>query len=70
VWKGEYELGFIPKGEHDFHKFIRPDELAERFAAHGLPTADITGFTFDLEKREAIHTPTPQVSYLGYAVKA
>lgn len=24
VWKGEYELGIIPKGNHDFHKFSTP----------------------------------------------
>ena len=62
--------GVIPKGNHDFHKFIRPDELSERLAAEGLPTAEISGFTFDLDTPEAVHAPTPQVSYLGYAVKA
>ena len=70
VWQAEYELGVIPKGTHDFHKFIRPDELAERLAAQGLPTAEVTGFRLDLERREAVPAPTPQVSYLGYAVKA
>jgi 2-polyprenyl-6-hydroxyphenyl methylase/3-demethylubiquinone-9 3-methyltransferase len=70
VWQGEYQIGFIPKGNHDFHKFIRPDELAERLAALGLQTADISGITFDLEKVQAVHAQTPQTSYLGYAVKA
>lgn len=69
IWKGEYEIGFIPKGNHDFHKFIRPDELSERLAALGLQTADISGFTFDLDQLAAVATPTPQLSYLGYAVK-
>ena len=70
VWRGEYEFGVIPKGTHDFHKFIRPDELAECLAAQGLPTAEITGFRFDPERLEAVPAPTLQVSYLGYAVKA
>jgi 2-polyprenyl-6-hydroxyphenyl methylase/3-demethylubiquinone-9 3-methyltransferase len=70
IWQGEYQIGFIPKGDHDFHKFIRPDELAERLAALGLQTADISGITFDLEKAQAVHAQTPQTSYLGYAVKS
>jgi 2-polyprenyl-6-hydroxyphenyl methylase/3-demethylubiquinone-9 3-methyltransferase len=24
IWDGEYHRGFIPKGNHDFHKFITP----------------------------------------------
>lgn len=69
IWKGEYELGFIPKGNHDFHKFIRPDDLSEQMAAHGLRTQDITGLTFDLENPRAVLAETPTVSYLGYAIK-
>jgi 2-polyprenyl-6-hydroxyphenyl methylase/3-demethylubiquinone-9 3-methyltransferase len=69
IWKGEYELGFIPKGNHDFHKFLRPDELSERLAAQGLQTTDITGLTFDLDKPGAVLTETTTISYLGYAIK-
>jgi 2-polyprenyl-6-hydroxyphenyl methylase / 3-demethylubiquinone-9 3-methyltransferase len=69
IWKGEYELGFIPKGNHDFHKFLRPDELSERLAAQGLQTADITGLTFDLDNPHAVLTETTTISYLGYAIK-
>jgi 2-polyprenyl-6-hydroxyphenyl methylase / 3-demethylubiquinone-9 3-methyltransferase len=69
IWKGEYELGFIPKGNHDFHKFLRPDELSERLAAQGLQPVDITGLTFDLDNPHAILTETTTISYLGYAIK-
>jgi len=70
IWQGEYQIGFIPKGNHDFHKFIRPDELSERMSAVGMQTADIAGITFDLENLRAVHAGTPQTSYLGYAVKS
>jgi 2-polyprenyl-6-hydroxyphenyl methylase / 3-demethylubiquinone-9 3-methyltransferase len=69
VWKGEYELGFIPKGNHDFHKFLRPDELSERLAVQGLQTADITGLTFDLDNPRALLAETTTISYLGHAIK-
>jgi 2-polyprenyl-6-hydroxyphenyl methylase/3-demethylubiquinone-9 3-methyltransferase len=69
IWNGEYELGFIPKGNHDFHKFLRPDELSERLAAQGLQTADITGLTFDLDNPRAVLAETTTISYLGYAIK-
>ncbi len=58
IWKGEYELGFIPKGNHDFHKFIRPEDLSKRMAA-----------LFDLENPRAVLAETPADSYLGHAIK-
>ena len=58
-------LGFVT-----LHQTLDAFELAERLAAQGLPTADITGFTVDSGEPEAGNATTPQASYLGYAVKA
>ena len=69
VWKGEYELGIIPKGNHDFHKFLRPEDLTERLAARGLRTADLKGVAFDFDTPSATLVDDLDVSYLGYAVK-
>lgn len=69
VWKGEYELGIIPKGNHDFHKFLHPEDLTERLAARGLRTADLKGVAFDFDTPSATLVDDLDVSYLGYAVK-
>lgn len=43
----EYLLRLLPKGTHDFAKFIRPSELAHWTRAAGLSTRDITGLTYN-----------------------
>lgn len=43
----EYVLRMLPKGTHDFAKFIRPSELSQWTRAAGLETQDITGMTYN-----------------------
>jgi 2-polyprenyl-6-hydroxyphenyl methylase/3-demethylubiquinone-9 3-methyltransferase len=43
----EYVLRLLPKGTHDFAKFIRPAELGKWTRAAGLETLDITGLTYN-----------------------
>ena len=40
----EYLLGLVPRGTHDFAKFIRPRQLARECADVGIEVDDITGF--------------------------
>jgi 2-polyprenyl-6-hydroxyphenyl methylase/3-demethylubiquinone-9 3-methyltransferase len=40
-------LGRIPKGTHDWSKFITPEELAGLLLAEGLAPKDTKGITFD-----------------------
>ena len=39
--------GRIPKGTHDWQKFLTPDELCALIEEAGLKAVDITGLTFD-----------------------
>ena len=39
-------LGRIPRGTHDWDKFLTPEELADHAAAAGLKVRDTTGITF------------------------
>jgi 2-polyprenyl-6-hydroxyphenyl methylase/3-demethylubiquinone-9 3-methyltransferase len=39
-------LGRIPKGTHDFEKFITPDELSAMIARAGLEVVDVEGIAF------------------------
>jgi len=43
-------LGQIPKGTHDWNRFIAPDELKAMVAAAGLAVVDITGLGFSLTR--------------------
>ncbi|MFA5041524.1 MAG: bifunctional 2-polyprenyl-6-hydroxyphenol methylase/3-demethylubiquinol 3-O-methyltransferase UbiG, partial [Bdellovibrionales bacterium] len=43
----EYILGWVPKGLHDWEKFIRPSELAEHLQKAGLEIGDLTGMVYN-----------------------
>lgn len=40
----EYILGLVPAGTHDFNKFIRPQQLTQECARHGIFIDNVTGF--------------------------
>ncbi len=43
----EYLLSMVPKGTHDYKKFIKPSELASAIRANELSLLDITGITYN-----------------------
>ena len=43
----EYLLHLLPKGTHDYSRFIRPSELDRWIRDAGLETRDITGMTYN-----------------------
>ncbi len=43
----EYLLQLLPKGTHDYAKFIRPSELNKWIRETGLETLDISGMTYN-----------------------
>ena len=43
----EYLLKLLPKGTHDYARFIRPSELAADCRSAGLAIADLTGMTYN-----------------------
>ncbi len=43
----EYVMRLLPRGTHDFAKFIRPSELDVWIRAAGLLTRDITGMSYN-----------------------
>lgn len=43
----EYVLRLLPRGTHEFAKFIRPSELAGFCREAGLSVADVTGMTYN-----------------------
>jgi 2-polyprenyl-6-hydroxyphenyl methylase/3-demethylubiquinone-9 3-methyltransferase len=43
----EYVLNLLPKGTHDYSRFIRPSELARWIRAAGMRVTHITGMTYN-----------------------
>ena len=43
----EYVLGLLPRGTHEYARFIRPSELAGWARAAGLAVHDLTGMTYN-----------------------
>lgn len=66
----EYLLGLLPKGTHDYGKFIRPAELAQWLRAAGLEVQDLTGMTYNpLTKHYKLDPRDVSVNYLVHAKK-
>ena len=43
----EYVMRWLPKGTHDWNKFITPDELCEQLEKAGITPVDRKGFVFN-----------------------
>jgi 2-polyprenyl-6-hydroxyphenyl methylase / 3-demethylubiquinone-9 3-methyltransferase len=43
----EYVLNLLPKGTHEYARFIRPSELSRACRAAGLAVFDLTGMTYN-----------------------
>lgn len=66
----EYILRLLPKGTHEYSKFIRPAELAKWLRQCGLELQDITGMTYNpLTKNYALNSTDVSVNYLLHAKK-
>jgi len=65
----EYILGWLPRGTHDWKKFVKPHELAGALRHAGLALQDIQGVTYDpLGDRWQLSRDT-DVNYMMVAVK-
>jgi 2-polyprenyl-6-hydroxyphenyl methylase/3-demethylubiquinone-9 3-methyltransferase len=42
----EYVLRWLPRGTHDWKRFLRPSELAQRLRARGLTLRELSGVTY------------------------
>ena len=43
----EYVLGLLPRGTHEYRKFIKPSEIAAQLRKSGLRVSDITGMSYN-----------------------
>ena len=62
----EYILRLLPKGTHDWNKFIKPSELDDWARAAGLDIAAITGMHYNPLTRRYWLAPGVDVNYLAH----
>ena len=66
----EYVLNLLPKGTHDFSKFIKPSELESWSRAGGLQPLELTGMSYNPLTRTYSLGPDVAVNYLLHCQKA
>lgn len=66
----EYLLRLLPKGTHEYSKFIRPSEMEKWARAAGLELTDLTGMSYNPLTREYTLGSDVSVNYLACFRKA
>lgn len=65
----EYVLKLLPRGTHDWNRFIRPSEMDRYFRQAGLDTRDVTGMTYNPITGHYKLGRDVDVNYLMHATK-
>lgn len=65
----EYLLQLLPKGTHEWRKFIRPSEMAEHLRDASLDVRDLTGMTYNPFTKHYRLGRDVDVNYLMHAQK-
>ena len=65
----EYILGWLPKGTHQWEKFITPEELKGWLTENGVAVKDETGVTYTPLKNEWRKSRDMDVNYMVVGVK-
>ena len=60
----EYVLGLLPKGTHDYARFIRPSELARHLRAADLEVKEIAGMRYNPFSRLCTLSTDVDVNYI------
>jgi len=65
----EFILAWLPRGTHDWRKFVRPSELILGLRRNRLRPIEITGLIYDLGSGEWVLSRDVDVNYLVLAAK-
>ncbi|MYM62889.1 bifunctional 2-polyprenyl-6-hydroxyphenol methylase/3-demethylubiquinol 3-O-methyltransferase UbiG [Pseudomaricurvus sp. HS19] len=70
VLGAEYVLQLLPKGTHEYSKFIKPSELAQWIRQADLQMQDMTGMTYNpITKRYKLKASDVDVNYLVHTTR-
>lgn len=62
----EYILGWVPKGTHDYNKFVKPSELNNFLEPHRLSLIELKGLIYDLCSKNWQLSSDVDVNYFAY----
>ena len=65
----EYILGWLPRGTHNWRRFVRPAELGRELRRHGLRAVHISGVGYDGARDDFRLSRDPSVNYLLTATR-
>ncbi len=66
----EYMLKLLPRGTHEYSKFIRPSELAAWIRTAGLELGEMTGLTYNpVTRRYSLNDRDVTVNYMVHATR-
>lgn len=60
----EYLLRWLPRGTHDWRRFVRPSELARALRRNGFAVSDLSGLSFDPLAGEWRRSANVSVNYI------
>ena len=65
----EYVLGLLPKGTHDYERFIKPSELSRWAKNAGLEPEELVGMSYNPFTRKCSLRANTDVNYLLHTIK-
>jgi len=65
----EYVLGWLPRGTHQWSKFVRPSELARPLRAYGVAVKRLSGVSYSPLADAWTLTGDLSVNYMAFCVK-
>jgi 2-polyprenyl-6-hydroxyphenyl methylase/3-demethylubiquinone-9 3-methyltransferase len=66
----EYLLRLLPRGTHDYERFIRPSELGTWARSSGLDLVDLAGIEYNPITRRFTQSDDATVNYLAHLTRA
>jgi 2-polyprenyl-6-hydroxyphenyl methylase / 3-demethylubiquinone-9 3-methyltransferase len=60
----EWILRLLPRGTHQWERFLTPDEIGKAVASCGLRVADVSGVTMNLRSRQMQLSTDAQVNFI------
>jgi 2-polyprenyl-6-hydroxyphenyl methylase/3-demethylubiquinone-9 3-methyltransferase len=65
----EYLLGWLPRGTHDWNRFVRPSEFVLGLRRHGLVATRLAGLSYDWRGGNWAESDGLSVNYMVAAVR-
>jgi 2-polyprenyl-6-hydroxyphenyl methylase/3-demethylubiquinone-9 3-methyltransferase len=69
ILAAEYVMNLLPRGTHDYSKFIKPAELCSAITQAGLEVREISGMTYNPFSHQCKINHDVDANYLVHAVK-